>query len=272
MNELVPIAQSFMAVAAVTLVIVVAVAVAVYVYQQNKKRREAFLALARRLNLMYNPGTDDTLPGTYNASNLCSAGHSKRASNVIWGGLGGGEVCYFDYRYTTGSGKNQSTHYYSACAFHSPYFWRRLFIRPENFLDKAAGFFGFEDINLDNAEFNRKFFVKCEDKKFAYDVLSQRAMEFFLARPGLTMEMYGNCMLFYRPGTLAPEAIESLIVDSPALLDLMPNYLREDRDVTRAKPLAAPGGHAAPGHAGAPPKTGFVPDKPADHHRPQGQA
>lgn len=258
------------------LMVVAMIAIGIYSWKRAQKRREALLALARRLKLLYNPGGDGGIPGAYAASNLCGAGHSKRATNVIWGDLGGGEVRYFDYRYTTGSGKEETTHCYSACAFHSPCFWRRLFIRPENFLDKAAGFLGFEDIDLDNAEFNSRFFVKCEDKKFAYDVLSQRAMEFFLARPGITGEMQGNYILLYRPGTLSPPQVERLIVDSAAFFGLLPNYLREDRDIRYAKPLAAPTtaarGHVAPNHANGLPKTGFVPDKPADHHRPDAQS
>jgi len=256
----------------IVICVVLMIIAANYSWKRALKRLEALRAVARRLKLHYNADDVNRIPETYAASDLCGHGHSKQASHVIWGDIGAGKVCYFDYRYTVGSGRSQSTHYYSACAFHGPCFWRKLFIRPESFRDRAAGFFGSEDINLDNAEFNREFFVKSEDKKFAYDVLPQRAMEFFLARSGLAMEMQADYMLFYRSGTLSPEAVESLIVDSAAFFDLVPNYLREDMG---ERPLSAPAsvhGQVAPGSADDLPNTGSIPDKPADYSRPEAQS
>jgi hypothetical protein len=244
-------------------------------WKRAMKRLQALHDIARRLKLHHIGGIDNSILETYAASDLCGKGHSKEASNIIWGDFGAGKVCYFDYSYTVGSGRSQSTHYCCACAFHGLCVWRRLLVRPEDFGDKAAGFLGFEDINLDNAEFNRKFFVKSEDKKFAYDVLSQRAMEFFLAHPGLTMEMQADYTLLYRSGTLSPDHVERLILDSAAFFDLVPDYVREDKREMPARPLSPPAGvhgQAAPGHTDNVPPTGSVADKPADRRRPEAQS
>lgn len=253
----------------IVLVGALVVAAIVYSIVAAAKRRQALLAVAQRLGLAFSPGDPYGIPERYGATDVCNSGHSKRASNVISGDLGEGRVCYFDYRYTTGSGKDQTTHHYSVCAFESTYFWRRLFVRPENFLDKAAAMIGFDDIDLDNAEFNSAFFVKCEDKKFAYDILSQKVMEFFIERRGLSLEMLGNLLVFYRSGTLSAAEVEPLIVDAAAFTALLPNYLRTDRQA--AAPQARSPIRLAPrpaqGQAGERPREGFVPDRQAEHRR-----
>ena len=66
-------------------------------------------------------------------------------------------------------------------------------------MDKIAGALGFHDINFESSEFSRKFHIKCADKKFAYDVIHPRMMEFLLAaaqRGDIEPVMiYGGCCL-----------------------------------------------------------------------------
>jgi hypothetical protein len=107
-----------------------------------------------------------------------------------------------------------------------------LLIRPENFLDKAAGLIGFEDIDLDNAEFNRKFHVSADDKKFAYDVLNQRLMEFLLTRSGITIELAADRILFSYDSRLSPDEVARLIDMTASFPDFLPNYLKADRLLT----------------------------------------
>jgi hypothetical protein len=220
----------------IILFFLVAAVVGIFAYIWDKKRREALAALAARLNLRYYKNDPFGIPTKYGDARLCSQGHSKRASNVIAGPMADGEVCYFDYRYTVGSGKNSTTYNKSACAFRSAFLFKRLLVRPENLFDKAAGLIGFEDIDLDSAEFNKKFYVSCEDKKFAYDVLNQRAMEFLLARPGITMEMGWNYVLFNYGTRLSPEEVEGLISTAAAFCGFLPEFLKEEQ---RMQPQAA---------------------------------
>src|SRR5690606_4766878 len=58
-----------------------------------------------------------------------------------------------------------------------------LMIRAENLFDKIGAAMGFDDIDFESAEFSRKFMVKSSDKRFAYDVITPRMMEFLMASP-----------------------------------------------------------------------------------------
>ncbi len=220
--------------------LVAAVGVGALIWE--KRRRDALIALAHRLGLTFYKRDAFGIPAAYGDTRLCSQGHSKRAYNIIAGDFGGGDIRYFDYKYTVGSGKNSHTYYRSACALHLPYAFTGLIVRPESFLDKAAGLIGFDDIDLDHAEFNNRFFVKCQDKKFAYDVLNQRAMEFFLARRGITLEMRWNYLLMNYSKRLSLQEIEHLISDAAAFSCLLPHYLKKDRELTRAAPSGTPPG------------------------------
>jgi hypothetical protein len=231
----------------VVLFILIIAAIAIIAAISALKRRRELAELARRKGFLYSPRDVFGLPNAYEQTHLCSQGHSKKASNLIYGTVGESEVRYFDYRYTVGSGKNSHTYYKSAFAVQTPYRFTPMLVRPEGVFDKVAGFFGFDDIDLDLGEFNRKFFVRSEDKKFAYDVLSQRAMQFFLERGAISMEMRWNYCIFYYNGTLKPAMVERLMDDALEFMKLLPHYLTEERRF----PAASRGATAAPS---APPK------------------
>ena len=208
---------------------IVIIVVIVFSIIATYKRRQALRALARAKGLRLYERDPFGLPTLYGDTHLCGEGHSKKASNVIAGDFAGGSVRYFDYKYTTGSGKNSHTYHKSACAFHTGYYFTRIEVRPENVLDKVAGFFGFDDVDLDHAEFNRKFYVGCSDKKYAYDILTQRVMQFFLDRPGITLEMGWDYLLFHYDGTIKVAGVAALIDGAEAFMALVPNYLKKDR-------------------------------------------
>lgn len=213
---------------------VVIIAVMVFSIIATYKRRQALRALARAKGLRFYESDPFGLPNRYGDTRLCGEGHSKKASNVIAGDFAGGNVCYFDYKYTTGSGKNSQTHQKSACALHTGYYFTRMLVRPENILDKVAGFFGFDDVDLDQAEFNRKFYVGCSDKKYAYDILTQRVMQFFLDRPGITLEMGWDYLLFHYDGTIEVAGVAALIDGAEVFMSLVPNYVKKDRQLPGA--------------------------------------
>ncbi|HCT45315.1 MAG TPA: hypothetical protein DF699_08890 [Phycisphaerales bacterium] len=61
-----------------------------------------------------------------------------------------------------------------------------MLIRREGIFDKIASAFGKNDIDFESAEFSRKYYVQSESRKFAYDIIHPRMMEFLLATsPGL---------------------------------------------------------------------------------------
>lgn len=148
------------------------------------KRREALAKLARELGWQFRPDKNDSLGG-YGRFGLFNQGRSRYAYNTLNGSaeIGGRsyDVQMGDYRYTTGSGKNQQTHHLSYLLATVPFpFVPEVDIRRENLFDKLAGAIGFDDIDFESAEFSGKYHVKSPHKRFAYDLVHPRMMEFLL--------------------------------------------------------------------------------------------
>ncbi len=174
-------------------------------YRLEKKRREEMRALAGRLGWRFDPRRDRTHDDEYAHFEIFRRGHSRAAFNTLTGTLKISEQACpakmgeFVYKITTHTGKSSSTRTYrfSYLIVHLPF--REvpdLLIRREGIFDKIAGTFGFDDIDFESADFSRRFFVKSPDKRFAYDVVHPRMMQFLLATepPAVDIE-YGRCCL-----------------------------------------------------------------------------
>jgi len=172
-------------------------------WRQAKARREALAALAAELDWRFDPSPDADHDEEYAQFELFRRGHSRRAYNTLRGELaidGRAWPCKagdFLYKVTSSNGKTTSTHTYrfSYLILRLPFpAVPDLLIRREGLFDKLAGVLGFDDIDFESEEFSRRFHVKGPDKRFAYDVLHPRMMEFLLAQemPAVDIER-GHC-------------------------------------------------------------------------------
>ena len=193
-----------------------------------RKRRQALRQLASSLGFTYSPRDMFHLPGRFDFLNLFNIGHSRRASNVIHGSREGADVFLFDYRYVTGSGKNQTTHSFCCCVIevgmNFPYLW----IRRERWYDKITSAIGFDDIDFESHEFSRKFYVKSESKKFAYEVINQQMMEYLLRVPQKPyIEMRHDAGLFYFKFRWKVDVYRYLYEFAFSFLEQVPDFVLE---------------------------------------------
>ena len=163
--------------------------VAYFSWLAEKKRREAMAALAAELGLSFDPARDRSHDEEYAHFEIFRRGHSRAAYNTMSGQLEfqgrqwPAKMGDFTYKITTSTGKSTTTQTYrfSYLILHMP--WSGvpdLLIRREGMFDKIAGVLGFDDIDFESAEFSRRFHVSSPDKRFAYDVIDPRMMEFLL--------------------------------------------------------------------------------------------
>ena len=210
-----------------------------------RKRREAMTALARRLGLAFYPSDPWNLPVWYGRLELFGRGRSRRAENVMSGEIDGRTVVAFDYRYTTGSGKNKHTHYFQVVVWLLPIQAPGLRLRPENLLDRVASWVGWDDIDFESDEFSRRYHVACEDRRFAYDIFHARLIDYLLRCGSVpSMEMNGVFLALYEPGLGGPERVERLLAIGRTVIDMIPGY------VLRARGVEAAAGGSVPGRGG----------------------
>jgi hypothetical protein len=214
------------------LFVVVAIVVVVFTSMAAKKRREALAKVAADNGLEFSPNDPFDLPNYLAGIDTFNQGSSRKAENVIHGQWRGRKVIAFDYQYTTGSGKNRHTHQLSACLQPVGVRVPGVVIRPETFLDKAAGFVGFEDIDFESDEFSREFFVKSDDRKFAYDICHPQMMSWLLANGrGWSVQLVDSSLVLTTGSRWSPEEFAAALYFSARFFELIPEFVwKEYRD------------------------------------------
>jgi hypothetical protein len=200
---------------------------------QSARRRKEIAAWAASKGLRFSEMKDHGMKDRFPDYDCLKQGDDRYALNIIEGDWAGRPILAFDYHYETHStdskGNRQThNHYFSAVILDSGLHLKPLFLRPEGLFDKLKGFFGFEDINFESAEFSRKFYVKAQDRKWAYDVIHARAMEYLLAAPRFSMQFSGRHVIAYTASTFTPAQFESAAETIRGLLDLLPQYVLDE--------------------------------------------
>ena len=211
--------------ALVPIIIVLAVAAIAYSIYASAKRRKELAAWAQSHGLSFQPLKHYGIEERFGQFKCLGRGQSRYAQNIMEGELFGLAMTAFDYHYSTGSGKNRSDHYFSAVVAASPIALKPLYIRRERFFDKLTEFVGFDDIDFESAEFSRKFYVKSPDKRWAYDVIHQRMMEYLLASPEFAVQFDGPHIMAWRSRTIKPADFQAAAEHLRGILDRLPQYL-----------------------------------------------
>jgi len=195
-----------------------------------KKRREALTAWGNSHGMTFSQGRDGSLDERFPNFKRLQSGSNRYGHNFIEGDWQGHNFFGFDYHYETYStdskGRRQTNHHhFSAIVFGSKVPLKYLVIRPEGMFDKVKDFFGYDDINFESAEFSKKFHVTAEDKKWAYDVLHARAMEFLLGKTRYTIQFDRNEVYIFRGGKFKPEQFDEAANIVHGLLSQLPDYV-----------------------------------------------
>lgn len=213
----------------------------------SRRRRKALAAWARRIGLTYAPQRDPGMAERLPDFAVFHQGRNQYAYNVVSGVFEGRQTVAFDYHYETqhthtvrerdASGNMRtrtetrtSHHHFSAVLVRPELLLKPLLIRPEGLFDKVANFFGKGDLDFESAEFSRRYHVSAEDRRWAYDVLHARTIDFLLNQPRLVVEMDPHHVLVMRPGqqTMTPELFDAAVRTADQVLDLLPEYVRRD--------------------------------------------
>ena len=211
--------------------IALAAAVIVFGILKARQRREAMARLAAELGFEFYPDDPWGIAERYAMFELFGRGHSRKASNILCGELDGRAVVAFDYKYTTGSGKNQSTHHYQGVVLGLPIMAAGLRMRGETVFDRLASWVGWDDIDFESDEFSRRYHVRSEDRRFAYDIFHARLIEHLLACGDVPdLEMKGNLMILY-DGQRDAENVRRLLGIGREIVASIPGYVLKARGI-----------------------------------------
>lgn len=211
---------------------------AIHGHKKAKERREALMALCAQRGWRFEPDSDYQHDDRFRHFSVFRSGSSRYAFNSLFGGLdidGAAQPLKAgDFHYETKStdSKGKTTthhHYFSYLVVDLPYPGvPDLAIRPEGVFDKLSGFFGFDDIDFESKEFSDKFHVKGADKRFVYDVVHPRMMEFLLATRGPVLQIsQGQCCVTHR-GTWKPAEFEHYLEWTQQFFERWPRHVTAD--------------------------------------------
>lgn len=189
------------------------------------KRKKELAAWATQAGLSFDPAPDRSYDNRYPSFGCLRRGHSRYAYNIASGEWNKRRLESFDYHYVTGEGKNRSVHTFSAIIIRTELPLKPLHIRAENAFDKLTEFFGADDIDFESSQFSREYHVKSPDKKWAFDVLHQRTIEFLLAQPKYSIEFDTRSVICWRNRRFDAPTRESAIRVVEGILDRLPEYL-----------------------------------------------
>lgn len=218
--------------------IAAAIGLGIWGYYANKQREEALARTATELGYRFVPEKDRSLiQGRYDQIDLLRQGSNRYTNHHLFGQVGDypAALCEYHYEtYSTDSKGRRTTHhhYYSVLFLEVPLALSQVRIRPESFFDKIAAAVGFDDIDFESAEFSRRFHVSSNDRRFAYDLLHPRAMEYLLGRPQWCWEFDGRVIALYRSGHLEAETVRPAIDAAAGFIPLIPRHIWSDRGLT----------------------------------------
>ncbi|MBX7166283.1 MAG: hypothetical protein K1X74_08025 [Pirellulales bacterium] len=212
--------------------IAAAIVFAVVAYQQEQERKKAIADWADANGFAFDPTADYDIDERYRDLPPLQKGSNRYGANHLRGQFADRPFHAFDFHYetTSSNGKSSDTthHWHRVLLIDAGLPFKRLAIRKEHLFDGVAEFFGWDDIDFESDEFSQTFHVSCEDRKFAYDVIDQKMMEYLLRRPERPLWMLGSCVVTADQGKWSIELLDLALVDLSEFLDQLPASLVRD--------------------------------------------
>ena len=198
----------------------------------DKKRREAWQAVAESMGFSFTP--KDTAFHEGRSFRIFTKGSGRKGKNILAGEAQGVRLCMADYQYTTGSGNNSSTHRQTVCIVENPELaLPRFALAPEiklpGFLSNLLESFGAldHDTNFeDDPEFSEAFHLSGDDEEAVRALFTPELRRYFVEhhapvatrgygkQGGLTVEGDGDALLLHTGLRLKPEQCEGLMAQA----------------------------------------------------------
>ncbi|MHC4247646.1 MAG: hypothetical protein ACYS9X_00815 [Planctomycetota bacterium] len=222
------------------LVGVMAAVVGVVMFVQwlaTRARRGEFARLAGRLGLKLRRGAGKALLERVHRLPLFAKLRDRRIRHVIEGERDGKTVRLFDYARSGAGEPDQHPPGASVALIELPDAgFPRFMLRPEGLADRIAAAAGFEDIDFESDEFSRQFYVTCDERRFAFDVITAKQMEFLLSLDELCVEARGPFLAFHRRAVLSPPELEWLHGVALRFVSNIPDFVFERAEGASGKP------------------------------------
>lgn len=176
-----------------------------YSSHQAKKRTEACQVQAGAMGLEFAETADELIERLGDFA-LFKRGRRKKTRNVLTGDAGDVKISIFDYRYTTGSGKNKRIHKQTVVLLESANVQAPSFsMRQQGFFDKFGKVLGFQDIDFtSHPKFSKMFVLQGPDEEAVRRFFTPGLLEFFETQESVNVEGGSGRVMIYNGRKLLP--------------------------------------------------------------------
>jgi hypothetical protein len=205
---------------------------------REKARSDTLRQKARDLGLDFAPKRDVALARKYQFLDhfeKVPGGSGRSCINVITGVFETYPVTLFDYHYVTRENytwwwaPSWETHrYLSLSIVNMDSNFPQLTIAEEGFFSKIAQAIGFDDIDFESHEFSRRYKVKSQSKKFAYDFCNARMMDYLLDQPIMPIEVENHALALGFDDSHEAGVLVSRLRHVVKLRSLIPDYVFDE--------------------------------------------
>lgn len=178
------------------------IAVAIVAARRWEARRlEEVRTVAAAMGFTFHePAAGDSLAEWVGTLPVFDRGHSRKALATLEGEIAGTPVLLTDYRYVTGSGKNQQSHTQTVAVFTElgrglPEFE----LCPEHIFHKIGQAFGYQDIDFEGyEEFSKHYLLRGKDETAVRDVFGPETLSLLGGDPGWSVQARDGRLAVFR--------------------------------------------------------------------------
>jgi hypothetical protein len=156
------------------------------------------------------------------AANMFREGRPGESYAGTYNGRG---MCVLDYSYVTSNGKHSTTHRVNLVALTLPVALPPITVMRENGLQRMLRG---KDLELENEQFNERFWVECLDDRYGSAVMHPRMMECQLHNPGLEWQIAGNAFVSWTRESFSVPDVMARLDAMTRLVDLLPPFVLRD--------------------------------------------
>lgn len=176
---------------------------------------------------------EDLFASTRVPFHIFRLGNRSRAENLIVGQAADGaptrlfDLTTWDEKQTKDGIQETRFRHLTCCLTETESAFPHLVVQPETVATRLLATVGMPSIDLESEAFNRRFFVSCEDERFARMFLDPQMMELLLSTDGqFQFEVRGGAFLVAGP-QLPAELCFSLVGLATRFRELVPPVVRE---------------------------------------------
>jgi hypothetical protein len=192
--------------------------------RMEQQRTEALAAASQTMGFAFEPDGDLEVLMGFGDLPLYGRGHSKKVKNVMTGQAGDRDVKLFDYKYTTGGGKDSHTWSQTVALFpKAGEGLPDLLLAPENVFHKIGAAFGYQDIDFDTSpDFSSHYLLRGPDEMAIRSAFSADALNFFGQQRGWHVEVASGNVGVYRSGKRCkPDDLRTFLEGTQSVLRVL---------------------------------------------------